>query len=174
MPARRIASGIAPLALLLVATSVSAQAQLLMVTPAETKLEGNFARVQLVVTAADASGLVNERSEDLTGQAKFASSDANIVSVNERGLLLAQTRSISQHELDQNEAAVASASALAEAAKARLATVSAPARDDDLGIAEAKLASAEAKLRIAQAALARTKIIAPSDGLVVLLASRSK
>ena len=58
-------------------------------TPAEVKLEGNFARVQLVVTAADASGMVNERSEDLTGGAKFASSDEKIVSVNERGVLLA-------------------------------------------------------------------------------------
>ena len=90
MPARRIASGCAPLALLLIVASSSiAQAQSLLVTPAEVKLEGNFARVQLVVTAADASGMVNERSEDLTGQAKFGSSDEKIVSVNERGLLLA-------------------------------------------------------------------------------------
>ena len=50
----------APLALLLlVASSVSAQAPSLLVTPAEVKLEGNFARVQLVVTAADASGQVS-------------------------------------------------------------------------------------------------------------------
>src|SRR3954471_9124317 len=88
MPARWIGSRCAPPAALLL-FAASACAQTLVVTPAEAKLEGNFARVQLVVTAADASGMVNERSEDLTGQAKFASSDAKIVSVNERGLLLA-------------------------------------------------------------------------------------
>jgi len=80
------------LAMLLIVMSTSsllAQAQTILVTPAEVKLEGNFARVQLVVTAADASGMVNERSEDLTGGAKFVSSDAKIVSVNERGQLLA-------------------------------------------------------------------------------------
>jgi hypothetical protein len=92
MPARWMASRCAPLAMLLVvmsAGSLLAQAQSILVTPAEVKLEGNFARVQLVVTAADATGMVNERSEDLTGGAKFVSSDENIVSVNERGLLLA-------------------------------------------------------------------------------------
>ena len=80
------------LALLLVVMSTGsllAQAQSLLVTPADVKLEGNFARVQLVVTAADASGMVNERNEDLTSGAKFVSSDEKIVSVNERGLLLA-------------------------------------------------------------------------------------
>src|SRR6476619_869365 len=83
MPARSMESRCAPLALvLLIASCVSAQAQSLLVTPAEVKLEGNFARVQLVVTAADLSGMVNERSEDLTTQAKFVSSDANIVSAN--------------------------------------------------------------------------------------------
>ena len=75
MSVRWIAFRSAPLALLLLfADGVSAQGHTLLVTPAEVKLEGNFSRVQLVVTAADASGMVNERSEDLTGQAKFASS----------------------------------------------------------------------------------------------------
>src|SRR5687767_9727868 len=90
MPSRRLAACCAsPAFLLFLASSVFAQAESLLVTPAEVKLEGNFARVQLVVTAADASGMVNERSEDLTTGAKFVSSDANIVSVNERGQLLA-------------------------------------------------------------------------------------
>src|SRR5512143_3535631 len=90
MSVRWIAFCPAPLAfLLLIIGSVSAQAQTLLVNPAEAKLEGNFSRVQLVVTAADASGMVNERSEDLTSGAKFASSDEKIVIVNDRGLLLA-------------------------------------------------------------------------------------
>ena len=90
MSARWIAFRSAPLAFLLFfAVAGFAQGQTLLVTPAEVKLEGNFARVQLLVTAADASGMVNERSEDLTSGAKFDSSDAKIVSVNERGMLLA-------------------------------------------------------------------------------------
>ncbi len=85
----------------------------------------------------------------------------------DRGLLLAQSNSISQYELDQNESNVASARALWESANAKLATISAPARFEDVGIAEARFASAQAKLRIAQAALARTRIVAPRSGIVL-------
>jgi len=87
--------------------------------------------------------------------------------IRERGLILAQARSISQHELDQYESNAAAAVALFEAARAKLVTISAPAREEDLSIAEAKFSSAQARLRIAQAALARTKIVAPRDGLVL-------
>ena len=65
------------------------QVSALVVNPAEVKLEGNFARVQLVVTAADAAGAIQERSEDLTAGATYASSDDNIVTVNSQGLVLA-------------------------------------------------------------------------------------
>ena len=57
--------------------------------PAEVKLEGNFARVQLVIVQAPAADQVNDRSADLTGQAKFVSSDPGVFTVSDRGLLLA-------------------------------------------------------------------------------------
>jgi HlyD family secretion protein len=87
--------------------------------------------------------------------------------VYERGLRLAESRSISQYELDQNEANAASSLALLESANAKLATIAAPAREEDLSIAEARYAAAQAKLRIAKAAHARTKIVAPRDGMVL-------
>jgi hypothetical protein len=57
--------------------------------PAEVKLEGNFARVQLVIVQAPAADQMNDRSADLTGQAKFVSSDPGIFTVSDRGLLVA-------------------------------------------------------------------------------------
>jgi multidrug resistance efflux pump len=87
--------------------------------------------------------------------------------VYERGLKLAQTGSISQYELDQNESNAASSLAMFQSANARLATIAAPARIEDLSIAEARYASAQAKLRIAKAALAKTIIVAPRDGVVL-------
>src|SRR5712691_672508 len=61
-----------------------------VVTPAEVRLSGNLTRAQLVVTRSDVSGQIGERSEDLTPSAAFQSSDANVVSVDSRGQLLAK------------------------------------------------------------------------------------
>jgi hypothetical protein len=61
------------------------------ITPAAVILDGNFDRAQLIVTERVSNGTVNERSTDLTHQARYASSDPRIVAVNDRGLLLAQT-----------------------------------------------------------------------------------
>ncbi len=63
----------------------------LTITPTEVKLSGNLARAQLVVTRADATGQINERSEDLTHGAAFQSSDPNVVTVDSRGQLLAKS-----------------------------------------------------------------------------------
>jgi hypothetical protein len=60
-----------------------------VVVPSEIKLEGNFARAQLVVVQAPSLEQADKRSADLTSEAQFASSDPAIVSVSPRGLLLA-------------------------------------------------------------------------------------
>jgi hypothetical protein len=60
------------------------------VAPAAVTLDGNFARAQLVVTEQGVNGSINERSADLTHQARFVSSDPRIVTVSESGLLLAR------------------------------------------------------------------------------------
>jgi hypothetical protein len=58
------------------------------VAPAAVTLQGNFARAQLIVTNK-AGGVVSERSNDLTRQAAFRSSNPQVVSVSTTGLLLA-------------------------------------------------------------------------------------
>jgi hypothetical protein len=60
------------------------------ITPAAVTLDGNFARVQLIVTERSANGTINERSADLTHQVRYISSDPRIVTVSDSGLLLAQ------------------------------------------------------------------------------------
>lgn len=59
------------------------------VEPEAVTLEGNFARAQLVVTAANADGTFNERSGDLTPAASFVSTNPQVVSVPRPGVLLA-------------------------------------------------------------------------------------
>jgi hypothetical protein len=59
------------------------------VQPAEVKLDGNFARAQLLVTEADAAGAANEHSADLTHHASYVSSNQQVVTVSETGQLLA-------------------------------------------------------------------------------------
>ncbi len=67
----------------------TAQAGEFQVAPAQVAFDRNFEQAQLIVTAADASGAVGERSEDLTGRASFVSSNPAVVSVSASGRLLA-------------------------------------------------------------------------------------
>ncbi len=65
------------------------QAEDFQVSPGGVALEGNFARVQLVVTAADAKGGVSERSTDQTPAATYQSARPEIASVSKTGQVLA-------------------------------------------------------------------------------------
>jgi hypothetical protein len=58
------------------------------VSPARIVFERNFEQAQLLVTATDQAGLANERSEDLTTNASFASSNPAVVTVTPAGRLL--------------------------------------------------------------------------------------
>jgi hypothetical protein len=69
--------------------SVVGRAADFLIAPSAVTLDGNFARAQLVVTESGANGSVNERSADLTQQARYVSSDPRIVTVSDSGLLLA-------------------------------------------------------------------------------------
>ena len=72
--------------------STAAAANSLIAQPAEVKLDGNFARAQLVIVEADASaeGKVTRRSNDVTSLAKYESSDVAVVTVTPAGQLLAR------------------------------------------------------------------------------------
>lgn len=87
--------------------------------------------------------------------------------MHERGIRLAQSNSISKSDLDEYELRAQSSKALYAAAQARYASVSDPARVEDVQAAEARLAAAKAKLSVTEAALAKTRITAPSDGQIL-------
>ena len=59
-----------------------------IVLPNEVLLEGNFAQAQLIVTATK-SGEIQIDSADLTHAAKYTSSNVDVVSIDQTGLLLA-------------------------------------------------------------------------------------
>ena len=58
------------------------------VSPAKVAFERNFEQTQILVTATDPVGAVNERSDDLTTKASFASSNPAVVAVTPAGRLL--------------------------------------------------------------------------------------
>jgi VCBS repeat-containing protein len=64
-------------------------AESFQISPASVKLEGNFARQQLLVTASDDKGAFGERSADLTGKATYRSARPEVVTVSATGQLLA-------------------------------------------------------------------------------------
>ena len=74
---------------LFVIAPASAEDVSLQVLPAEVRLNGNFARTQLLVTRADAA-TTEERRDDLTSQAKFESSNPAIVTIEPNGLITAR------------------------------------------------------------------------------------
>jgi hypothetical protein len=61
----------------------------ILVQPAEITLNGNFARTQVVVRAADENGSITDRSADHTSESQYESSDASVFTVDEAGTLLA-------------------------------------------------------------------------------------
>ncbi len=84
-----------------------------------------------------------------------------------RGLKLYSGNAFSQQSLDDLYTNMVSLKALTAAAKGRLETMEAPAREDELLAAKAAVRAAESRLRIAQINLDRTMIKAPSDGQIL-------
>jgi len=61
----------------------------LRVLPAEVKLHGNLERAQLLVTKADSAGNFSANSPDATAAAQYLSADPAVVTVDDRGQLIA-------------------------------------------------------------------------------------
>ncbi len=61
----------------------------LHVTPAQVSLRGNFDRAQLLVRAVPSGSMPDHRSNDLTHQADYTSSNPSVVTVSRTGQLLA-------------------------------------------------------------------------------------
>src|SRR5262249_30526525 len=80
---------------------------------------------------------------------------------------LAGRNGISASEVDATRNQLALARAEWEKAKAVLAQIEEGARAEDLEIARRQVEAAEAKVRAAEADLAKTRLIAPTDGKVL-------
>jgi multidrug resistance efflux pump len=74
---------------------------------------------------------------------------------------------IAQQEADDQEGVVLTMAAEEEAARARLNQLDAPARDDELRAAQARVAAAQAEYELATIALDRTSLRAPSRAQVL-------
>src|SRR6187402_91950 len=86
--------------------TASAAEPALVVVPAEVKLEGNFSRLQLLALRPNASGEVDERSNDATTQATYESSDSAVVTVSAAGQLLAMGNGTAKVAVKVNESRV--------------------------------------------------------------------
>ncbi len=85
----RVLLGMVLFALSATAAPGADQATAFVVQPAEVRLQGNFARAQLIVTQADSAGQTTTHSRDLTTEATFVSSNEAVVVVDASGRVLA-------------------------------------------------------------------------------------
>jgi multidrug resistance efflux pump len=85
----------------------------------------------------------------------------------DRGTHLRHGNALSQQDLDDLEGTAQATQAELEAAMARADEVEAPAREDELRMADAKIALEQARVQQARTALEKTELIAPSDGLIL-------
>ncbi|MHB8973171.1 MAG: HlyD family secretion protein [Pirellulaceae bacterium] len=82
---------------------------------------------------------------------------------------LTEERASSQQEADNQRTLVSSLQARVDAAKAHVDSLNAPAREDETEMAKSKIAAAKAKLELANEHLARTRLLAPAAGKILLL-----
>ena len=82
----------------------------------------------------------------------------------ERTFKLVESRSSSREQGDRDHFAMLRAQAEWDEAAAEQALVEAPARADEVAAAEGRVAVAEARLRLVKAELAKTRLLAPTDG----------
>ena len=85
----------------------------------------------------------------------------------ERGRRLIENNAISRQQVDDKRAMVDSLAAGVEAAKARYEQLIAPARADELAIAQARVDVAQAESQLASFRLERTILLAPSPGRIL-------
>ncbi|MAG94869.1 MAG: hypothetical protein CMJ48_14160 [Planctomycetaceae bacterium] len=88
-----------------------------------------------------------------------------------RSQLLSQRNAISSAEIDDHEFAQRAAAARLASVLAEVAEIEAPAREDELRRAEARIKLAEAVVSQAQERLAKTMLSAPTDGVILRISA---
>ncbi|MFO0944935.1 MAG: efflux RND transporter periplasmic adaptor subunit [Planctomycetota bacterium] len=130
------------------------------------------AQANLALAEAEKERLVNgERAETRdAARAMVRAAEARAEQARkefQRSIPLVKSKNLSQQEVDDLEANQNARLAELDAAKAKLAEIEAAARVDDVRAADARIAVAQAKVRQAEHALSKTRIAAPTDGLVL-------
>ncbi|MBV8606986.1 MAG: efflux RND transporter periplasmic adaptor subunit [Singulisphaera sp.] len=112
-----------------------------------------------------------ERAEKRKAAAAFAQAKAAIYlqakAEWERSRKLNENHSTSQEQYDRDYFAMLKAQAEWEQAVAERTLLEAPARADEIAIEKGNVAAAEARLRVAEAELAKTRLLAPTDGRIL-------
>jgi len=88
----------------------------------------------------------------------------------DRAIELQKRNAITSEEMDDRKSQYKSALAAQKLESSRIAEIEAPVREDDLAIADAKVAQAEAEVALAKTELEKSKLVAPTDGLILRVA----
>lgn len=134
------------------------------------KCRVDLARAELAEARKQLEKLKNGEREERRRAAEAAEAAKKILHEEAKAELERTKRSgigASRQQLDAAAFRVQQTRAEWEMAKAEKELVLAPPRAEDVALAEAQVSAAEAKLRLAEAELARTRIVAPTDGLVL-------
>ena len=140
--------------------------------PAEHQHEVALAQAELDLAEAQLERLLNgprpqERAEARAlHQAKQAELERAQLTW-ERIRELRDSRAVSQQDADNQRTLVSSLTAELEAAKSRVELLEAPARPDEVVMAEARIAAAQARLELARVQFDRTMLRAPSAGQIL-------
>jgi HlyD family secretion protein len=149
------------------------QGQILAELDAETwdlRLSEALARLKLV--RAERDRLVNGASQEARAVLKSEVQAAEVQvregeSLLARGKALLQRNAIAAQEVDEYRYKYEKAAAHLQTVRARLEELEAPVRTDDLNVADARVALAEAAVRQGQNAVEKTRLRAPSKGVVL-------
>jgi ABC-type lipoprotein export system ATPase subunit/multidrug resistance efflux pump len=151
---------------------VEAGAVLLRLDDRQYQQEVALAEAELALTQAQLDRLVNgahkqQRAEaDALCKAKLAELERTELDW-QRTQSLLKSRVVSQQEADNQRTLVASVTKEAEAAKARLELLNAPARADEIRIDQVHIQAAQARLELARVQLDHTQLRAPRSGQIL-------
>jgi HlyD family secretion protein len=151
---------------------VAAGQVLLQLDPSEYEHEVALAEAALALAVAERERIKNgarqfERDEALSlYHAKYAELELARLA-NERLHKLQVQSAVSQQEADDQKSKVKSLEAQVAATRARAELMQAPAREDELLIADSKIEAAKSRIELAKVQLARTTLRAAAPGQVM-------
>lgn len=149
------------------------QGEVLAVLGTETlKKQLEFAQAKLALAKSERTRLSNGERPETIEVAKNALVKIRVQLETakqgyQRGLELQKKNAITAEAFEERRSAYQAALAEQQLENSRIKEIEAPAREDDLIIADAKIAQAEAELGVAQTELKKAELVAPTDGMIL-------